>query len=659
MEMHRAYAVLDNVKAEDGGRRVFSGLATNASPDRMGDTIDPLGAKFKNPLVLLHQHDRHAPIGSVKFGKPTKNGITFEAEIPNIPEPGSLKDRVDTAWGEIKHGLVRGVSVGFRSLKHAYKEDGGIEFQEIEILELSIVSIPANAEATIQTVKSIDTAQRAASGQSRGGVVRLGTPPGASGKSTKPQEGKQMNTKVNVQDQIKSFTDARTAKVGEMDAIMEKSAKSGETLDKEDEDKYDTLKGEVATIDKHLERLKAHEASVAAKATAVAKTEDGGAAATQVRQGTPHVIAVEKKLAPGVGFARYAGIMAAAKGSISDAVRMAKDRFPEEKQLHALVDQHGRVNEMISKAAIDIGLTTDSDYAAPLVYAQNLVSEFLEFLRPQTIIGKIQGLRRVPFNVRVPRQTNGGTASWVGEAKPKPVSQTALDYVELKYKKLATIAVISQELARFSSPSAEMIIRDTLAKAIVQQMDADFVDPTNNGTANVKPASITYGVTPVASGGDTEDKVRGDVRALFAPFIAANLTPQNGVWIMSATNALSLSLMVNSLGQRSFPDITMNGGTFFGMPVVVSEAVGNIVVLANASDILIADDGGVTIDTSSEASVQMDSTPDDPSSASTVMISLWQRNLLGIRAERFIDWVKARTASVQYLSGVEWGLETT
>ena len=146
---------------------------------------------------------------------------------------------------------------------------------------------------------------------------------------------------------------------------------------------------------------------------------------------------------------------------------------------------------------------------------------------------------------------------------------------------------------------------------------------------------------------------------MFAPFIAANLTPANGVWLMSATNALSLSLMVNNLGQPAFPGISMTGGTFQGMPVIVSEAVGNIVVLANASDILLADDGQVTIDTSREASLQMDDAPTNPPDATTVFISLWQMNLLGIRAERYVDWVKARAASVQYLSGVEWGSQPT
>lgn len=155
MNVQRAYSLFE-VKSLDAEQRVFRGVATTPTADRMGDTIDPMGATFKNPLPLLHQHDHRLPIGLVKFDKPTKQGIEFEAEIPSIEEPGPLKDRIDTAWGEIKHGLVRAVSIGFRSLKHAYRDDGGIEFQEIEIYELSSVTVPANADAIVTAVKSMD-----------------------------------------------------------------------------------------------------------------------------------------------------------------------------------------------------------------------------------------------------------------------------------------------------------------------------------------------------------------------------------------------------------------------------------------------------------------------------------------------------------------------
>lgn len=150
----KAFALMQ-VKEMHDDRRVFTGWATTPEADRVGDTINMSGVKFVNPLVLLHQHDHRMPIGQVNFKKPTSKGVYFEATIPKIEEPGQLKDRVDTAWLEIKHGLVRAVSIGFRALKYNFKAEGGVDFEEIEVYELSSVSVPANAAATIQTAKAL------------------------------------------------------------------------------------------------------------------------------------------------------------------------------------------------------------------------------------------------------------------------------------------------------------------------------------------------------------------------------------------------------------------------------------------------------------------------------------------------------------------------
>lgn len=157
-QVQRAYSLFE-VKALDGGRRTFKGWATTPSVDRVGDTINPMGVSYKNPLALLHQHRHDAPIGLVRFGKPTAKGIEFDAEIPSVEEPGLLKDRLDMAWGEIQHGLVRAVSIGFRPIKYAYKDDGGVDFQEIEVYELSAVTIPALPDAVITQVKSMGGAR--------------------------------------------------------------------------------------------------------------------------------------------------------------------------------------------------------------------------------------------------------------------------------------------------------------------------------------------------------------------------------------------------------------------------------------------------------------------------------------------------------------------
>jgi HK97 family phage prohead protease len=185
--MNRSYSLLQ-IKSVNDDERVIEGIATSSAPDRMGDVVEPLGVTFKNPLVLLHQHDAERPVGQVKFDKPTKDGVRFRATLPRIDEPGPLKDRVDTAWGEVKAGLVRAVSIGFRVMEGGYEvlKSGGLRFTKTEVLELSLVSVPANADAVITAVKSFDAptpdvvralksldTARAPQGNKRASAVRL------------------------------------------------------------------------------------------------------------------------------------------------------------------------------------------------------------------------------------------------------------------------------------------------------------------------------------------------------------------------------------------------------------------------------------------------------------------------------------------------------
>lgn len=463
--------------------------------------------------------------------------------------------------------------------------------------------------------------------------------------------------------QIKDLEATRAAKAAAQGALLAKASEEGRSTNEQEGQEFDDLQKDIETIDKDLSRYRIAEKNELAAATEVKGTTPESAGASRSGRHA-HIVIQEPSLAKGVGFARLVGCFAASKGVPMQAEQIAKQRFPNDQKLASAIQVMSRFSgEQLVKAAADIGTTTDSDFAAPLVNYTVLANEFIEFLRPQTVVGRIPGLRNVPFNVRVPRQTGGATAQWVGEGAPKPVGQQAFDFVSLGYTKLAVISAITQELARFSQPNADMLIRDDLAKAVIQTMDADFLEPTNAGTANVKPASITYGLTPIGSTGTSEAAIRADVKAIFAAFVAANVDPSGAVWLMPTSVALSLSLVVNALGQPAFPNITMNGGTFFGLPVVTAESAGFVsdaspteksVILCKPSEILVADDGQVTIDTSSEASVQMDTAPTNPVVAATVLISAFQQNLLFIRAERFVNWKRARDASVQMLGNVNW-----
>ncbi|WP_311060708.1 phage major capsid protein [Pseudomonas aeruginosa] len=665
MKTNRAYSTLE-VKALDDEKRVITGIASTPSPDRMQDVVEPKGAQFKLPIPFLWQHNHDEPIGHVTEAKVTQKGIEVSVQLTQVEEPGKLKDRLDEAWQSIKSGLVRGLSIGF-SAKEFEQIPGswGLRFLSWEWFELSAVTIPANAEATITSVKSIDREQRAALGIKSVPVVRV-TPAGASAIKTKtikvpkPQEGNDMKTTA---EQIAEFEATRVTKAAEMEAIMTKAAEAGETLDAEQSEQFDTLEAEIAAIDKHIGRLKQMQKAQAANAKPV--TEDAGAQRmanvktldfkeVQVRAKNT------QKLEPGIAFARAAKCLALGHLEHRDAISIAKSLYDGQDSIIAATQR------LVTKAAVAAATTSDATWAGPLVGDETSVfADFVEYLRPQTILGRfgtngIPSLRRVPFRVPLIGQTSGGDGYWVGEGQAKPLTKFDFERKTLEPLKVANIAVATMEVIRDSSPAADGIIRDQLAAALRERLDIDFIDPAKAAVAGVSPASILNGVAGIPSSGNTADDVRADIRALFNAFIAANNAPTSGVWLMPATTALALSLMQNPLGQAEFPGISMTGGELFGLPVIVSEYIptasaGAVVALVNASDIYLGDEGGVDLSMSTEASLQMDNAPDNPTTASTVLVSLWQRNLVGFRAERSINWARRRASAVAYLTGVNWG----
>jgi HK97 family phage major capsid protein len=662
--MNRAYVAL-SIKAVDEDSRQIEGWASTVSVDRVGDVVVPKGAVYKLPLPFLLDHNSTQVVGEVDRAEVTDKGIKFWAHIKKIAEPGEVKDLCDKAWSLVKNGLRKSVSIGFHPLDFEALPGGGLKFVSWEWLELSAVGIPANAEAQITTIKDFskdaryqtvavqppefDTGAPAATGH----IERPANPPGASGKPTKTVKSlapKEKPMAKTIAEQISAFEATRAAKAAELETIM--TTTEGETLDADAAEAADGLTSDLKSIDDHLKRLRLVETLKAQSAKPVTGVENEK---TGSEARVPAQVKSVQKLAPGIGFARLAKVKALSRLDGESPRVIAKNLYGEDSAVFGVV----------SKAAVAAGTT--GGWASFLVGDESSVfADFVEYLRPQTILGRfgangVPSLRRVPFRTALLSQTGKGTGYWVGEGKAKPLTSITGERTTLEPLKVANIAVVTEEVLRDSSPSAEMILRDELAAALRERLDTDFIDPAKSATANISPASILNGVSAIGSSGTDADAVRVDIQAIFGAFIAANNAPTSGVWIMPATMALSMSLMQNPLGQPEFPGINMSGGTFFGLPVIVSEYMptitgGSYVALVNAQDIYLADDGQVTVDMSREASLQMDNEPTmtSDSPTGTSVVSLWQTNSVGFRAERTINWARRRDSAVAVLSGVAW-----
>lgn len=664
--MNRAYSLLD-IKSIDEEQRVLTGIASTPTTDRMGDVVEPRGAEFKLPIPLLWQHRSAEPIGEVFAAKVTNSGIEIKARITKIEEPGSLKDRLDEAWQSVKYKLVRGLSIGFDPIESARIEGTfGFKFIKWAWLELSAVTIPANVEATILTAKSHDIGCPAASGTVDAEPARQPTP-GASGTSGavfyRRQDKKTMVKTTG--EQITDLVNTRAAKSARMNEIQAKATEAGRTKDEKESEEFTTLKSEIDGIDRELKDLR--DLEEINKASAAPVNGETPATAAQSRAGQ-HKITVSRELPKGFLFARYAMCMANSRGIPGEAIRLAKEHYR---------DDPGVV-QLVEKAAVTGGTTSGSHYIDDMV-PYSVMQDFIEYLRPGSIIGKFGGpipgapgrnypsLRRVGFNERVSGMSTGYTAGWKGEALPALPSAAVTFNTSLTWNCMAALAVLTKESVRFSNPNAELVVRADLAAAVNGKLDVDFVDPAKAASGTTSPASITYGVVATAPSGTGATNIRHDIAAMLAAFATNNLSG-NLVLIMSGSIAAQISQMVNALGQPDFPQMTLEGGFLQGIPVIVSEHLTSVgspstqtIVMAKSDEIYLADDGVVTVEASDQASIEMQDTSSQNAGTGTgaSLVSLWQTGAVGLLANREITWKKRRSTAVQYISPAAYIVPTS
>lgn len=439
---------------------------------------------------------------------------------------------------------------------------------------------------------------------------------------------------MKVSERIAEHLKTRGAKVTALEELAEKAEKENRVFNADEQTAFDETKKEIEEIDGHVERLRETEAIVARAAKPVSP------AGPRIEIPSP---------GKGIRFARMCQAIASSKGNLGMALELARMQWPDDKPMHEVL----RAQAVgITRVASPIGTTTDPAWAGALVHAEQLSSELIELVRADAVIGRLTGIRRVPFNVRIPREVTAiGTAAWVGQGLSKPVGSGAYDFVNIPYTKVALIVVITEELARFSNPAAEGLMRDGLVRAISGFLDTHFITG-GAAVANVSPGGIANGLPvgqQVASSGNDQVNIQADIIAAVGKLNAVT-APRSPVWLMHPQNLVAIQGAINGLGMPAFPTAANN--VIAGYPVVTSATVPLAsIFLMDQDALLLAMDDGITVDVSREASVQMDTAPATPP---TPLVSFWQQNLLGLKAEMFAYWMRARDTAIVQITGVDY-----
>ena len=145
-------------KADAPSGTISAYLTTFGNSDVVDDimakgSLDKFIAKF-NPsakkLPMLLEHDNASIIGEWTSLKADEHGVVGEGTLYTETTKGS------DVYKLMKRGAVSSVSIGFRSSDFEKNDDGGRTFNEIELVETSVVLNPANDQAQIMSVKSND-----------------------------------------------------------------------------------------------------------------------------------------------------------------------------------------------------------------------------------------------------------------------------------------------------------------------------------------------------------------------------------------------------------------------------------------------------------------------------------------------------------------------
>lgn len=141
-------------EAIDEEARTATFVFSTASPDRMNDIVDQktwqLDRYKQNPQFLWAHRSREMPIGKTIKLEIVKNKLIGTVKFATADE----YEFAETCWKMVKSGFLNAVSVGFIPQKWESYSDGdthGYKFYDCELLECSLVPIPANQDALLGT----------------------------------------------------------------------------------------------------------------------------------------------------------------------------------------------------------------------------------------------------------------------------------------------------------------------------------------------------------------------------------------------------------------------------------------------------------------------------------------------------------------------------
>ena len=304
--------------------------------------------------------------------------------------------------------------------------------------------------------------------------------------------------------------------------------------------------------------------------------------------------------------------------------------------------------------ALAAGDATAGGFLVPTQFS----NEVIELLRAQSVVRRL-GARVVQMptgTMKFPKIATGASAAYIGENVNIGKSEETFGQLTLTFKKLAVLTPISNDLLRYSSPSADAIVRDDLVSSMATKEDSTFIrgagtDATPKGLLNwcVADQKIAASAASLANITDNLGQLVVKLKNADIPMISPG-------WIMAPRTEQSLATIQNANGVFAFRDEVI-AGTLWGWPIGTTTNVpitldttgaGNDneseIYLVDFAQVLIGESQGLLVDSSQEAAYHDGSNVQAAFSLDQTVVRAIAEHDLGMRHDK----------GVAMLTGVTW-----
>jgi len=649
-------------------------VLSDDTKDRLGDVINPKGwvlDNFKKNPIALFNHISSFPIGTWTSVRVKANRLIGKLKLAAL----GTSERIDELIRLVDQGIIKAVSVGFMPLDmEPLADNSGILFKEQELLECSLVTVPANPSA-IQLARSLKTSdetmalvfgeQASKTKSGSGDGIKTGEQAGTmTANEMRHCRGLPSLPKVtNMETLSKRIESARER----LNALKDQLTKHLETLGDEPDDSATEITKELSS------KIEVHQKSLDTLVEAEQRLGVQSEEIDQSQQQQTSVPVISKNQKP---FAVAAQKVKPSDYVMRSLVAVVLGHIQKRSPREVLIERYGQdskidevskaVFSFVTRAASAPADTTTSGWASQLV--ETSVADFMQLLMPASVYPGLsaKGLRLnfgrsgiISIPARLATPTIAG--SFVAQGSPIPVRQGAFTAITLTPKKMAVISTFTREIAEHSTPAIEGLIRNAIQEDTSVSLDTILLDAV--AASAVRPAGLRNGVTvTTATAGGGFAALVGDLKALIGALItASNGNIRSPVWIMNPIQALAISVTQNAGGDFPFAS-EINQGRFQGYPLILSSTVtAGMVLLVDAADFVSVEGDAPRFDMSDQATLHMeDTTPlaigtaGSPNTVAAPVRSLYQTDSLALRMIMDVNWAMRRTGVVAWTQAVTW-----